>query len=68
VHPALRTVYTSARNALGLEGAKKIITFCFIDRAKAFGQVDFGFLLSVAEDEIDEGFGTPSAEQGTQVC
>jgi hypothetical protein len=31
----LGRVYTSARNALGLERAKKMITFCFNDRAKA---------------------------------
>jgi hypothetical protein len=40
-------VYTSARNALGLERAKKMITFCFNDRAKAVDQDDFGLLLSV---------------------
>jgi hypothetical protein len=47
-------VHTSARNALGLERAKKMITFCFNDRAKAVDQDDFGLLLSVVEGEVVE--------------
>jgi hypothetical protein len=46
-------VYTSARNALGLERAKKMITFCFSDRAEAVDQDDFGLVLSVVEREVD---------------
>jgi hypothetical protein len=44
-------VCTSARNALGLERAKKMITFCFNDRAKAVDQDDFGLLLSAVEGD-----------------
>jgi hypothetical protein len=44
-------VYTSARNALGLERAKKLITFCFNDRAEVQDQNDFALLLSVIEGE-----------------
>jgi hypothetical protein len=38
-----------------LEKAKKMISFCFDDRAKVVDQDDLGFLLSVVEDKIDEG-------------
>jgi hypothetical protein len=47
-------VYTSA---LGLERAKKMITFCFNDGAKAVDQDDFGLLLSAVEGEVVEGTG-----------
>jgi hypothetical protein len=46
-------VYTSARNALGLERAKEMITFCFND----CDQGDFGLLLSVVEGKVVEGVG-----------
>jgi hypothetical protein len=45
-------VYTSARNALGLERAKKLITFCFNSRAQEASMEDFALLLSVVEDEV----------------
>jgi hypothetical protein len=44
-------VYTSSRNALGLERAKALITFCFNDRCRKVDQQDFGLLLSVVEGE-----------------
>jgi hypothetical protein len=50
-------VYASARNALGLERAKKMITFCFNDRAKAVDQDDLGLLLSDVVSEVLEGTG-----------
>jgi hypothetical protein len=45
-------VYTSA---LGLERAKKRITFCVSNGAKAVDQDDFGLLLSAVEGEVVEG-------------
>jgi hypothetical protein len=52
--------YTSARNALGLERAKKLITFCFNDRAEVQDQNDFALLLSVIEGECPSE-GAPQA-------
>jgi hypothetical protein len=45
-------VYRDARNALGLEGAKALATFCFNDRCKVTDQRDFKLLLSVVENEF----------------
>jgi hypothetical protein len=47
-------VYTAARNRLGLERAKKLIMFCFNDRARVVDQSDFKLLLSVVEGEFAE--------------
>jgi hypothetical protein len=47
-------VYTSA---LGVERAKRMITFCFSDGAKAVDQDDFGLLLSAVEGEVVEWTG-----------
>jgi hypothetical protein len=48
-------VYTSTRNALGLEGAKKTTTFRFNDRANPVDQDDFGLLFFVVKGEPFEG-------------
>jgi hypothetical protein len=48
-------VYTSARNALGLERAKKLIMFCFNNRFKLVSQDEFGLLLSVVEGGHADG-------------
>jgi hypothetical protein len=48
-------VYTSARNALGLEHAKKLIMFCFNSRFKLVSQDDFGLVLSVVEGGHNDG-------------
>jgi hypothetical protein len=50
-------VYTSARNALGLERAKALIMFCFNDRCNVTDQQDFNLLLSVVEGEFAEEVG-----------
>jgi hypothetical protein len=48
-------VYMVARNALGLERAKALITVCFNDRCQVTDQRDFKLLLSVVENEfVDE--------------
>ena len=46
-------VYTTSRNALGMERAKKMITFCFNSRAQGASIEDFGLLLSVVEGTAD---------------
>jgi hypothetical protein len=43
-------VYGASRNALGMERAKKLITFCFNSRAEVASVDDFGLLLSVVEN------------------
>jgi hypothetical protein len=43
-------VYTSARTALGLERAKKLIMFCFNDRCRVADQNDFHLLLETVEN------------------
>jgi hypothetical protein len=48
-------VYTSARNALGLKRAKKLIVFCFNSWFKLVSQDDFGLLLSVVEGGHADG-------------
>jgi hypothetical protein len=53
------SIHTSARTALGLERAEKLIMFCFIDRCLVADQNDFYLLLETVEnqltDEVDEG-------------
>jgi hypothetical protein len=44
-------VYTGARNALGLERVKKLIT-CFNSRSQEASMEDFALLLSVVKDEL----------------
>jgi hAT family C-terminal dimerisation region len=46
-------LYTASRNQLGMERAKKLITFCFNSRAEAPRTDDFGLLLSVVEGSAD---------------
>jgi hypothetical protein len=46
-------VYGASRNALGMERAKKLITFCFNSRAEGARVDDFGLLLSVVENTAD---------------
>jgi hypothetical protein len=46
-------VYGASRNALGMERAKKLITFCFNSRAEKARVDDFGLLLSVMENTSD---------------
>jgi hypothetical protein len=46
-------VYTGSRNQLGIENAKKLITFCFNSLAEAPRTDDFGLLLSVVEASAD---------------
>jgi hypothetical protein len=53
-------VHTSARNALGLEWAKKLITLCFIDRAEVQDPNVCALLLSVIEGECPSD-GAPQA-------
>ena len=50
-------VFTAARSRLGLVGAKKLITFCFNDRAAIKSDDDFHLLLSVMERDVvpDDG-------------
>jgi hypothetical protein len=43
-------VYTSARTALGLERAKKLIVFCFNNRCRVADQNDFHLLLETVEN------------------
>jgi hypothetical protein len=38
---------------LGIERAKRLITFCFNDRAHRTNQGDFNLLLSVVEGEVE---------------
>jgi hypothetical protein len=38
---------------LGIERAKRLITFCFHDRANRTDQDDFDLLLSVVEGEVE---------------
>jgi hypothetical protein len=52
-------VYGASRNALGMERAKKLITYRFNSRAEGARVDDFGLLLSVAENTAD-------AEDGDQ--
>jgi hypothetical protein len=47
--------YTASRTRLGIERAKKLITFCFDDRAHGIYQDDFNLLLSVMEGEGEIG-------------
>lgn len=47
-------VYTASRNRLGLERAKKLISFCFNSRAQSTSTDDFELLLSVVEG-VPEG-------------
>ena len=47
-------VYTSARTALGLERAKKLIMLCFNDRCRVAKQNDFHMLLSTAENLLTD--------------
>jgi hypothetical protein len=56
-------VYTSTRNTLGLERAKKLITFCFNSRAQEVDMRDFAMLLSVVEDNLPVGELQDSVEQ-----
>jgi hypothetical protein len=58
-------VYTGARNALGLERAKKLIT-CFNSRAQEASMENFALLLSVVEDELVDaaiGSGTSALDR-----
>ena len=50
-------MFTAARSRLGLERAKKLITFCFNDRAAIKNDDDFHLLLSVIEVDVllDDG-------------
>jgi hypothetical protein len=45
-------VYTAARNALSLERARKMITFCFNSRAQTASMEDFDLLLDTIEQGI----------------
>ena len=45
-------VFTAARSHLGLERAKKLITFCFSDRAAIKSDDDFHLLPSVIEGDV----------------
>jgi hypothetical protein len=56
-------VYTSTRNALGLERAKKLITFCFNSRAQKVDMQDIALLLSVVENDVQVGQGQDAEEQ-----
>jgi hypothetical protein len=56
-------VYTSTLNTLGLEWAKKLITFCFNSRAQEVDMRDFAMLLSVVEDDLPVGEVQDSVEQ-----
>jgi hypothetical protein len=47
-------VYTAARNALGLERAKALITFCFNDSCQVTDERDFELLLSAVEGEFED--------------
>jgi hypothetical protein len=46
--------YTAARSRLGIERAKKLMTFCFNDCAVVHDQDDFDLLLSVVKGEVDD--------------
>jgi hypothetical protein len=55
----------AACNALGLERAKALITFCFKDRCQVTDQRDFKLLLSVVEGEFaDEEHVSGHGEDG----
>jgi hypothetical protein len=56
-------VYGVRQNALGMEGSKKLITFCFNSRAEVACVNDFGLLLSVVENTAGTG-DEPAAEAG----
>jgi hypothetical protein len=47
-------VYGASRNALSMERAKKLITFCFNSRAERARVDDFGLLLRVMENTADD--------------
>jgi hypothetical protein len=55
-------VYGASRNALGMERAKKLITFCFNSRAEKASVDDFGLLLSVVENTADTEDVLPSED------
>jgi hypothetical protein len=46
-------VYTASRSRLGIERAKRLITFCFNDRAHRTDQDHFKLLLSGVEGEVE---------------
>jgi hypothetical protein len=56
-------VYGASRNALGMEGAKKLVTFCFSSCAEVDSVNDFGLLPSVVENTAGTG-DVPAAEAG----
>jgi hypothetical protein len=58
-------VYGASRNALGMERAKKLITFRFNSRAEGARVDDFGLLLSVVENTADAE-DVLTAEDGVQ--
>jgi hypothetical protein len=57
-------VYTSARTALGLERAKKLITFCFNDHCRVADQNDFHLLLETVENLLADDSNEAAEEAG----
>ena len=58
-------MYTSARTALGLERANKLIMFCFNDRCRVAKQNDFHMLLETVENLLsDDGKAAEEAVAG----
>ena len=58
-------MHTSARTALGLERAKKLITFRFNDRCRVAKQNDFHMLLETVENLLsDDGEAAEEAVAG----
>jgi hypothetical protein len=58
-------VYGASRNALGMERAKNLITFCSNSCAEGARVDDFGLLLSVVENTADAE-DVMAAEDGDQ--
>ena len=58
-------MYTSARTALGLERANKLIMFCFNDRCRVAKQNDFHMLRETVENLLsDDGKAAEEAVAG----
>lgn len=57
-------VYTSARTALGLDRAKKLIMYCFNDRCRVADQNDFHMLLETVENLLSD----ESSEAAEEAC
>jgi hypothetical protein len=46
-------IYTACRNRLGMERAKKMITFCFNNRAMTADSADFALNPAIIEGDTD---------------